>query len=66
MDFGIIAIIGVIVVVIAATIWLAIRGRRTRPLPGDPHTAYHGDRANADAAARAYGADAARDGGGAF
>jgi len=68
MDFGIIAIIGVVVVIIASAIWLALRDRRTRTQPGDPHVAlYSGDRANADAMGRALAVDAARDSGsGAF
>ncbi|MFF2275633.1 hypothetical protein [Agromyces sp. NPDC058126] len=68
MDLGIFVLIGIVIMfaIVAATVWLAVRGRRTRSLPGDPHTAYHGDRANVDAAARAYGVDSARDGGGAF
>lgn len=68
MDLGIIVLLGLAVAfaIVAAVTWLAIRGRRTRSLPGDPHAAYHGDRANAEAAARAYGVDSARDGGGAF
>lgn len=66
MDLGIIAIIGVVVVIVAAAIWLAVRERRTRSLPGDPHLAHHGDRSRADATAGAYVADAVRDGGGAI
>ncbi|GAA1788679.1 hypothetical protein [Agromyces lapidis] len=66
MDLGIIPMIAVAVGIVAAAIWLAIRARRTRSLPGDPQAAYHGDHTNAEAAARAYGVDSARDGGGAF
>ncbi|MFF2494268.1 hypothetical protein [Agromyces sp. NPDC058064] len=64
MDLGIIIMIGVAVAIVAAAIWLAIRGRRTRSLPGDPHTSFHGDRAHSEASAGAYVADSVRDGGG--
>ncbi|MGW9167934.1 hypothetical protein [Agromyces sp. NPDC055658] len=64
MDLGIIAIIGVVVVIVAAAIWLAVRERRTRSLPGDPHLAHHGDRAHSEAIARAHTVAAVRDPGG--
>lgn len=62
MDLGVIAIIGVVVIIVAAAIWLAVRERRTRSLPGDPHAAFHGERAQADAMGRSLAVDAVRDG----
>lgn len=64
MDLGVIALIAVGVGIVVAAVGLALRGRRTRSLPGDPHTSFHGERTNNEAAAGAYVADAVRDSGG--
>ncbi|MCD2441535.1 hypothetical protein LQ757_04505 [Agromyces sp. SYSU K20354] len=66
MDLGIVAIIGVVVLLLASVVWLGVRERRTRELPGDHHAAFQGERSHSEAMAAAFTADAVRDGGGAI
>lgn len=53
-------LIGIGVVVLAASVWLVVRERRARRRPGDDDQSLHGDRSHSDAIAAAHTAGTAK------